>query len=798
MNDPQSSITSSEPASADGPARPAPRQLWQAPVFLVGLLALLLAWLLRPGGDHVSRHLASQLKAARAQLNRPDGNLSEAADIVQKVLLHADQSPGQLAEAYLLLGTVRLRQGDRAEAGPRPLLYQEARQHLQEAERLGLRNPREQAVLQYRLAKVAYMLGDNPRSVADRLGATIDGAEEMEQVEAYNLLTNAYLRLPQPDYKAALAANEKLRRDIARVPEEVLCPARLMAARLLLKLNRQDEARKVLKNIGAQAPAEVQAQARLLLARIYQDERNWAEAAPLWQKSLGDAGLSQPERVDILYHLGLCQKHLGQTDAATRSWQECCRSTKGEHGQAAAVGLADLFLQAGQPDKALPLLTLAVKETTGPEGWTNRLINLPKLREVFDRAAQVIRQTGKFELAGPFASQYERVALAGKAAQVLAELTADWGRATRSAAEKIKEPDARNREEDAARDRLSQAGAAYAKTAAAAAGTPTHPDLIWLAAACFREAGDSMQTVSALQAFLKVNQDKARACEAWYLLGETLRQDRKQADADRAYEKCLEFQTPHAYRARYQLARAEMERGNLDNANKHLTQNLQLLRDSQCHDDEAHEWSLFALGKLNFEQRNYRNVVRYLEEALNRFPTNPGTVRAMYQLGESYRQLAARANQEYLSPETKDPQTREHEKQEYFRQMSKAADQFYNLAQLLDKPDANRGSLSPEEIITVSFIAAECRFFLGRYTEALEFYEVLAERYKDRPQRLLALGCCVRCHYSLQQADKLKQRLDEINSALAAMDGDTRKAWESWLADVTRYVMSKPNNAGGQ
>src|SRR5262249_55204362 len=156
-----------------------------------------------------------------------------------------------LGDLHLLLGTVRLRQADRAEGESKTALYQAARQELEEGERRGVHGSREAAELKYRLAKVAYYLGDDPRRVADALGEAIDGAADFEKAEAYSLLTNAYLHLPEPDYKAALEINEKLRRDIPRVPEEVLGPARLLGAKLLLELGRTEEARKTLENLTA-------------------------------------------------------------------------------------------------------------------------------------------------------------------------------------------------------------------------------------------------------------------------------------------------------------------------------------------------------------------------------------------------------------------------------------------------------------------------------------------------------------------------------------------------------------------
>src|SRR5262249_16747901 len=79
-------------------------------------------------------------------------------------------------------------------------------------------------------------------------------------------------------------------------------------------------------------------------------------------------------------------------------------------------------------------------------------------------------------------------------------------------------------------------------------------------------------------------------------------------------------------------------------------------------------------------------------------------------------------------------------------------------------------SLSAEERIQVVFTAAECRFSLGRYDEALQFYDVLAQRYKGRTESLYALAGCVRCLAARGRFDELKERLQELWNTLGELD----------------------------
>jgi tetratricopeptide (TPR) repeat protein len=120
--------------------------------------------------------------------------------------------------------------------------------------------------------------------------------------------------------------------------------------------------------------------------------------------------------------------------------------------------------------------------------------------------------------------------------------------------------------------------------------------------------------------------------------------------------------------------------------------------------------------------------------------------------------------------------------------MGQAALYYYELAVQLDKQDAT-AYLTQEEKIHVQFLAADCRFNLGRYEEALEFYEVLVDRYKQRTEKLTALGGAVRCLSALRRFDQVKLRLDEIELALRTMDGPDKEQWKQWVDNAKKPFM---------
>jgi tetratricopeptide (TPR) repeat protein len=211
-------------------------------------------------------------------------------------------------------------------------------------------------------------------------------------------------------------------------------------------------------------------------------------------------------------------------------------------------------------------------------------------------------------------------------------------------------------------------------------------------------------------------------------------------------------------------------------------------------DPEAQEKCLFTLGSLLYERRNYDQAVLRLQEALNKYPGNAEATRARFQLADSCRRLADQEHHSYLMNQSMSEDTRKHFLEEQHRWLRRAADEFTELAEFLQKPEA-RGHLSSEEQFEVPFLAADCLFNLGDYDKALARYEALAEQYRGRPEGLYALGGTARVWSARHKDDKVRQQLDEIRKNLSWLPPAKRPAWEAWL-DTAGKSLTRPGDAG--
>jgi tetratricopeptide (TPR) repeat protein len=775
------------PPGPPPPPSPSLRELWQVPIFVLGTLALLIAWFARPLVPENPQHrLTRDLETARQLLARKDGETQTAIALAERALADARQFPERTGEALFVLGSAHLHQAEQLNPALAGADFKKARQYLKEAESQGV--PEElKGQLLYRLAKVDFYTGSDLDKVIAQLEESADQAED--QAESYGLLTQAYLRKQPPELEKALEANRK-QRQAPLAQEEVLAPARLLGGELLLRLGRPAEARKTLELVGEHAPAAVLAQARMLRARSYQEESMWSEAAKLYEVALADNNrVPLPHPARAYYSLGLCYRQLDQPDAARAKWEECLRITRGGvEVQPAALELALLDSQGLHPEKALEALQTAVGEIQEPEQWTNPVVDLTRARQVFEQVARNLIDSQRHDLVIPLTHLYVRIAPPGRAQTLRGEVSAAWARVLKEQARNASSNEDQQKAEIRARALFAQAGQAYALAAKALTET-AQLDALWLAARYFHQCQSHDETIAILERFLRLSHDPEKKGKGYFLLAEAYRQAQRPDEAEAAYRECVKFPTVYQYRARFQLAMNALARGALDDAEADLELNLKLLRFDP--DPEAQEKSLFALGDLFYQRGNFRMVVRRLGEALDRYPDNPDALRAQYQLADSYRRLASQYNQAYLIGENMSTQTQQHFQREHLRWLRKAAEEFTRLDEKLRKNPELQGLVGANEQLEVPFSAARCLFHIGEYEKALQIYERLSEDQTQPLRKVESLGGAVSCHAALGDINRVLQRLIEIRLVLPQLEEKQQVLWERWVTEISKGLHAK-------
>jgi tetratricopeptide (TPR) repeat protein len=801
-------ITAPGEAASGAPAQrvdPPVRPLWQAPIFVLGVAALVGMAVARPFAPMgPAQRLARELAQARALLARPDGDATRALEAALLALSpdNADRFPEHVPEAALLAGTAEIRLAEKGPASGAAEAWRLARQYLEQAQReqageKATLSEEDQARLKYRLGKVGFHTGEDLNLVIARLEEATPRGDS--RAEGYGLLAQAYLRLNPPNLQKALESNRRLRDEADDATEPQLTAAQLLGGELLLRLGKPEEARRSLKMITEQAPPETLVRARLLRARCYQDEKNWNDAAQLYQTILGDNKAQVPERARVYYDLGLCYRELDERKSAANAWQECVKLASGEEGPAAALVLAELHLLDNAHERALEALTTAVARVRSPSDWHNPLLGKGKAIKIFERASEAFRTAGRYELASKLIEPYSRLAPPLKVLSMRGDTASEWAESKRSDGRK---PGVSPELENEALALFIQAAEAYGEAAADPTLKPAEQGkYVWAGALAYQSAKDPVKVMERLEKFVKLELDPAKLGEAYYRLGDIFLQGNDNAAAVKNYQLCIKVGESHfAHLARYQQAMIALKEGRVDEGMGMLSINIKNLHYED--DPEALAQSLFTFADLWYQKSDYQAVYRTLEIALGRFKENPKfkdnpeVTRARFQLADSYRQIAIRESEGVLKDTSMDPDARATFLAEHRRLLRLAAEEFASLDAYL-ATEAGKEQLTAKQRMDVPAITAKCWFELGEYDKAQAINERLIAQYPDQLQGLDSLGRAVQCHAQRGQIDMIRQRLYQIRMLLSKLPEEVRKAWEPWLEECVKQLKDLPPTTQG-
>jgi len=775
--------------------------LWQVPTFFAGLLVFLsVAAMIALRPVRAVRELERDFAQVRDVLTQPGEPGQKTVELAESIVARVEVEPQKAGEAHFLLGNVYTRHASTAPAVRADELRAKALDQFQQAEALGVPAadlPR----LQYRIGALLFLRsGDLPRAI-DYLSRSIaQGAED--PAAGYALLVTAYLHLQPPDYDAALKANQKQLE--VTVSEEATAPARLRRGEILFNKGLRLDAIKVLERIGPTAPPAVRYAARFLQARCCMEEELWNKAVPLWQEVLTNPQEPPASRARILFVLGQCDRKLDPPDdaGAAAAWRKAVLAG-GDEGQAASLSLAELALTGSNPAAALEDFGHALEKVKTAADYRNSLIDLTRVRQLLEQGCRTYREDRDFERARQVAELYKKLAGPGQAQERYAEISEDWARDLEEQALKAGTAGARP-VEGQARSRFCQAGAAY-EQAAVQRSAAEKADLLWRSAACYSRGNEAARALAVLEVFEKLPVAPERQAEGGFALGEAHKALKHADEARQAFYKSIEFPTsPVASRARLELAAAEIEQKNFDQAEAILRQNLRAA--TTAPDPGAHEKSLYLLGSLLYQRGEYLKASVILKEAARQYPANPEALPARARLAQCYRKLAQEANQKLKGPEGyADVQAHlVRARQEWLEQ---ALEVYQKLADHLERKVSKAPGQVENALLTeASFAVAECRFDLGELAESLRLYKLLFQQY---PRQVESLKACVKiyqCFFAMSGPEKAGALADlraAVQTALAdlptmpaeafdAPQAGKREDWRRWLSDVQAYLARTP------
>ncbi len=718
-------------------------QLWQVPVFVVGLAALFVVAATAPSRpDPADRQFQDDLERLRLSVESRQGDAASMRALADDLCSRAAKYPQHLGAAHYLSGLACLWHADDQPREQAAQLRGQAIGHLEKALTLELSED-DQAPLRFRLGMLLFEDNKDIRRAIELLSVSVEKQKADVRRQGYGWLVQAHLRLTPPDLEGALAASQKhieLLED-----DESLARAWLQQADLHARRENRTEAVRTLDRVGAKAPKALRIEARLVQSKLCEEEGLWAKCASLWEELLQEAGDVPGGMGRVLFALASCQARMDPPhwDKAVQTWTATL-AQGGPAAQAAALRLAELRLTgpAADADAALAHFEQALTHVKIAQDYRNPYLDLRQAGAIFDRGFRVFRENNDLEKAQQLATLFQRLAPPGLADERLAQVAE--GMAKDLAAKAGDDPIQHAK----VKAQYRKAGLAY-EQAAQLLPDELRSEAFWRGAQCYRVAKDDARTAVVLERFKQTKCPDTLLAEGMLQLAEAYRNLGDMKKARGAYVACIAFpDTPFAYRARYELAVDMIQKKELEDAEETLKQNLKIT--GTTNDREAHEKSLYLLADLHLEQRNYDRARVYLEECVRQYPNNAHALIKRDQLAECYRYLARQAEEKLKANPTE-----AHYQRTMQTWREKAAVTYRTLQDELERRASAQPPSPPELILSrrTALALADVRYELNDYAEAVRLYQKVQDRHRQTIESLEAFKGMYRCLNPLLKAE---------------------------------------------
>ena len=763
---------------------------------------------------------AKQRQVAQELAYNPDdiykaldaGDLPRALQLAQHVARSGNVTVHNSGTPEYVFGVAALRKADTPLEAQQHRAYQIAAHWFEEAYHQGVPVDRRPELV-YLTAKSMYL----SRRYAEAVPLLREALPINKQfaLELHRYLGRALYLQATPVFAEALAELTLLLGEKRIDPQDRL---RALAdrAEVLLRLGRLDDARADLKQIppdtrehaeGVLLEGRILLQEARLAAGIKGDEallspssvEGLPQLTPEAEQKLKAAlvCVTEAKRLDKLssiltpqayYVGGLCEDGLGNLEAAAESYHQAYRrAVDSAEGFAARVQAAHLARRRNRADDAVTLYDEVLRELGPLVRYSNRWCSLPELRARLLTAYQDFFHRKQFAASAQFADLLPRLLDEDLAVQFAADAHAAWARQLVS--ESPQGESSERHPPEAVRNQFRIAAKLHERLAELRFTQRDYPENIWISAKYYLQGRDFDNAARLLRKYLDI-ETRAHHAEALVGLAEVMLTKEKHAEALGLLKQCLDTYPRDAavFRARLLLADLYIELNQWDEVEKSLLENL----NSDTLTPNSEEWrrSLFAIGRILYDKARYPEAAARLDEAVERYPSDPDAIEARYCAGESHRRVAQKTADEV--PANALPAERAKLMRVVAEQFERALKRFDETIQAARTPDIAQGDEAGRIAMlrNALFGRGAILHALGRYEDALRAYQTAIAAFPQSPAVLDAYLQMADCHRrqarpneargTVEQAKLVLNRLPK-DAAFDSVSNYTREEWGKLL-----------------
>ena len=330
-----------------------------------------------------------------------------------------------------------------------------------------------------------------------------------------------------------------------------------------------------------------------------------------------------------------------------------------------------------------------------------------------------------------------------------------------------------------------------------------HGASLWSAAACYDRAQLWQQAISVYAEFRETRQGDPRQLEVTRKLALAYMADGQNRVAADLLRKLIDEhpRNRQAHAGRVPLARSLIKLGE---PNAALAELSAVVSDHEAITPDSAEFrdALIEMGKLYYRMGKYELAIGRMEEVADRYGSELGGVLHAY-LANAYRRSIEQIDEEI--DESLAQSRRESLAAERIRRLQRAGDTYTQAINVLESRDPR--ILSPFDQVLLRnsyFYRGDCAYDLGRYTQAIEWYDQAAKRWELHPATLVARMQIVNAYCALEQFQDAKVALDRAQYAFKRIPQDafddpnlpiTRKHWEDWFNWTSQLGLFQQANA---
>lgn len=199
--------------------------------------------------------------------------------------------------------------------------------------------------------------------------------------------------------------------------------------------------------------------------------------------------------------------------------------------------------------------------------------------------------------------------------------------------------------------------------------------------------------------------------------------------------------------------------------------------------------ALVALGTILYDEVDYRRAIERLTEAVGRYPDHPRFGSVLFRLADSYRGSAEAAAGRLREEPTLSPVERQQLQDQRTAHLEKAAELFDQVCDFYAKADPEHLDASQLQFQrNAHMYRGDCAFALGRWKQAIEYYDFAARAHSDDYSSLVALIQIVNCYHELGDPLRAATAHERARVRVEQLDDDAftgrlmnPEAWRRWL-----------------